>query len=190
MPPEINDDSVIKSFSDLKQFGERNGFDVVNYDEFWASISENDRKTAPPRSGVPFFALYHNERGKPMFVLVEEIFLKFSVNFKEIVLDVIGHEMIHAQQVLRKGNIDYHLPSPLELNKYFSNKEEIMAFSYTIAKDLSRKSKNIKDAISKIRTGMAGSLWKTIKATCNQKTIDRYKKYIYLYLEEIFKNKS
>jgi len=189
MPTPIEDKAPVNSFESAKEFGERNGFDVVGYDEFFNSLSEENKKSAPPRMGVPFFALFNPVRKKPMFVLVDVNAARFIPNFKEIMLDIISHERVHAEQSLRKGKIDYNLPSPLDRKSYFSNKEEVMAFSFTIANELAKVTKSVEKGMEKLQRGVggqAGHLWADIKRFCDEKTINRYKKYIYLYLEKIF----
>lgn len=188
MPDKIEDNVTIDSFESAVEFGNRNNFDVVGYDEFYNSLNDVDKKTAPPRN-TPFFALFSPARKKPMFVLVAKDVFKYMYNFKEIMLDIIGHERVHQQQSLRKGDIQYALPSPLNKKEYFSNKEEIMAFSWTIANDLSKVTNNVDSAIKKLKSGLnsqGGCIWTDIKKYCDEKTINRYKKYIYLYLDKIF----
>lgn len=202
MPQKIDNNSVVNSFESLVRYGEENGFDVVDYNGFYNSLPEDDKKTAPPRHGVPFFALFHPINKKPMFVLVDPNAARFIPNFKEIVDDIIGHEKIHVEQTRRKGDIEYSLPSPTDKKAYFSNKEEIMAFSWTIANGLSKRHKDIKSAMNSldeefvIHRGMGmrpeehKMIWNDIKRYCDEKTIKRYRKYIYLYLEKIFNEKS
>lgn len=183
IPDTINDDGRIENITDLKDYGERNGFDVFLYDDFYNSLSENNKKEAPPRS-APFFAIFHPIRKRPMFVVGNEMLIGRMIN-KELVNDIIGHERIHSEQSRRKVSIDYKLPSPLDRKSYFSNKEEIMAFSWTIANDISKKANNFEEAkISFINS--SNRIWGDIKKICDEKTIKRYKKYIYLYLEKIF----
>jgi hypothetical protein len=183
--PEIDNDAhIIRSFEDLVRYGEEMNFDVVGYDDFYNSLSAADKRNAPPRYGVPFFALFHPENNKPMFVCVDENAPRFIPNFKEIVNDIIGHEKIHAEQARRKGDIEYSLPSPTDRKAYFSNKEEIMAFSWSIANELSKTSQDIKTAINKLNRNR---MWVDISRVCDEKTLNRYRKYIYLYLEDIFK---
>ena len=108
---------------------------------------------------------------------------------KEIVDDIIGHERVHAEQARRKGDIEYKLPSPNDKKAYFSDKDEIMAFSWTIANDLSKVSKSVDSAINTLNKGFGlqgGMIWNDIKRYCDEETIKRYKKYIYLYLDKIF----
>ena len=189
IPQKIEDNSLVNSFESAKKFGESNGFDVVNYDEFYNSLGDGDKKTAPPKHGVPFFALFNPVTRKPMFVLVDENAARFIPNFKDIMLDIIGHERVHAEQSLRKGQIDYKLPSPLDRKSYFSNKEEVMAFSFTIANELAKFTTNVERGMEKLQKGIggqAGHLWFDIKKYCDEKTINRYRKYIYMYLDKIF----
>ena len=193
IPTKIEDNAPVNSFQSAQDFGQRNGFDVVGYDEFYNSLSEENKKTAPPRQGVPFFALFNPVTRKPMFVLVDANAARFIPNFKDIMLDIIGHERVHAEQSLRKGQIDYKLPSPLDRKSYFSNKEEIMAFSFSIAKELSRKVKTVKDGMERLQRGVggqAGNLWYDIKKYCDEKTVNRYRKYIYMYLDKMFNEES
>jgi len=150
MPKKLDNDSVVNSFETLLQYGQENDFDVVGYDEFYNSLPEADKKNAPPRQGVPFFALFHPVNKKPMFVLVDPNAARFIPNFKEVVDDIIGHEKIHAEQTRRKGDIEYSLPSPTDKKAYFSNKEEIMAFSWTIANGLSKRHRDIKSAMNSL----------------------------------------
>jgi hypothetical protein len=189
IPSKIEDTAIVNSFESAVEFGKRNDFDVVDYDEFYNSLSEENKKTAPPRQGVPFFALFNPIRRKAMFVLVDANAARFIPNFKEIMLDIIGHERVHAEQSLRKGTIDYKLPSPLDRKEYFSNKEEVMAFSFTIATELSKVTRSATDGMEKLQRGIggqSGQLWFDIKKYCDEKTINRYRKYIYMYLDKIF----
>jgi len=41
-------------------------------------------------------------------------------NFKSIVNDIIGHELIHKEQTNRRGNIEFNLPNPTNRKEYFS----------------------------------------------------------------------
>jgi hypothetical protein len=146
MPNRTENNFRINSFEDSVEYGIQNDFDVVQYDEFYNSLDDNDRKTAPPRRGVPFFALYHTERTKPMFVVCDTMVFRF-MPMKEIIDDIIGHEKIHVEQSRRKGDIKYSLPNPNDRKAYFSNKEEIMAFSFTIANSLSKTMVDVETAM-------------------------------------------
>ena len=190
IPSKIESNTPITSFEDLVEYGSQNDFDVVEYDEFYDSLSVADKKTAPPRRGVPFFALFHPERNKPMFVVCDRnVFRMFPM--KEIVDDIIGHEKIHGEQISRRsGDLVFNLPNPMDRKAYFSNKEEIMAFSWTIANGLSKTSRTVNDAIDKLDgrgfdRGEWRQVWGSVKQNCDEKVIKRYRKYIYMYLDKI-----
>jgi hypothetical protein len=189
MPPKIESNSMVNSFESAIEYGIQNDFDVVEYDEFYNSLGEGDKRTAPPRrGGPPFFALFHPIRKKPMFVVCDRNVFMF-MPMKEIINDIIGHEKIHAEQTLRRGGIEFALPSPTDRKAYFSNKEEIMAFAWTIANDLSKVSRSIEEGMTKLDKGFPGQgsqLWVDIKRYCDEKIIKRYRKYIYMYLDKIF----
>lgn len=199
MPQKIDSDSIVNSFESLVSYGEENGFDVVDYNGFYNSLPEADKKGAPPKH-IPFFALFHPVNKRPMFVLVDPNIIRIIPNFKEVVNDIIGHERIHTEQSRRKGDIEYSLPPPTDKKAYFSNKEEIMAFSWTIANGLSKRKRDLESAMKSldepvvIHIGMMPEqhkmLWIDIRRYCDEKTIKRYRKYIYLYLEKIFNEKS
>lgn len=193
MPSTIEDDAPVNSFESAVEFGKRNGFEVVDYDEFYNSLGEEDRATAPPRRGTPFFALFHPIRKTPMFVLADPNATRIIPNFKEIMLDIIGHEMVHSEQVRRRGGIEFSLPNPLDRKAYFSNKEEIMAFAFTIANDLSKTQSSPEEAMEELdkvvppsfREPQYRAIWSSIRKICDEKTIRRYRKYIYMYLEKM-----
>lgn len=198
MPVKIEDDSQVNSFESAVEFGQRNDFDVVEYDEFYNSLGEADKRTAPPSRGVPFFALFHPERKRPMFVVCDKNVFRF-MPMKEIILDIIGHEKVHAEQAIRRDGLEFNLPDPRDRKTYFSNKEEVMAFAFTIANGLSKTNRSLEGAMSQLDSqgndnfrgmGMRPAehtmLWNDIKRNCDEKTIKRYRKYIYLYLEKMY----
>ena len=200
MPNRIESNLRVSSVEDAIEYGRQNNFDVVGYDEFYNSLTEADKRNAPPRRGVPFFALFHPERKRPMFVVSDPMVFRF-MPMKEIIDDIIGHELVHAEQTRRKGDIDYSLPSPTDRKAYFSNKEEVMAFSWTIANSLSKTKRSLEEAMMELdsqfddnfRGGMRPPaehkmIWSDIKRNCDEKTIKRYRKYIYMYLEKMFEN--
>jgi hypothetical protein len=196
MPSKIESNSEIHSFESAVEYGIENDFDVVEYDEFYNSLGEGDKKTAPPRrGGPPFFALFHPVRKKPMFVICDRNVFMF-MPMKNIINDIIGHEKVHAEQTKRRGGIEFALPSPTDRKAYFSNKEEIMAFSWTIANGLSKTNKSLESSMKELdaqdirtmgtRPTEHKMLWNDIKINCDEKTIKRYRKYIYMYLDKIF----
>lgn len=190
VPKELESNGTISSYDDLLDYANKNDFDLVKYTEFYNSLSDIDRKTAPPKQ-TPFFALFHPIRKKPMFVIAHINIPKMFPNFKNIVDGIIGHERIHAGQAGRK-NAEYILPNPLDRKIYFSNKEEIMAFSYTIAKEIIsnndfHKSYGRGEDLTKVLPSKLkySNTYAAVKKYVDQKTLNRYKKYIYLYVQKL-----
>jgi hypothetical protein len=75
-----------------------------------------------------------------------------------------------------------------DLKKYFSNKDEVMAFSQSISDMImGRGPKNLKDAIQRIKNN---ELYNDIKKHVDEEILKRYQKYIFLYLEKEFENET
>jgi hypothetical protein len=192
IPSKIESNKQIRSMDDMLDYGHENGFDVVGYDEFYKSLSEGNQKTAPPRYGIPFFALYHPTRKKPMFVICDQMVMRRIPNFKEVVDDIIGHEKVHKEQNDKRGGLTFSLPDPMKRKEYLSDKDEVMAFSWTIANGLSKTNRDIKKAMNELESNHFGGMppehirvWNDIKRSCDEKTIRRYRKYIYMYLDKM-----
>lgn len=239
IPQELNTNGVrFRSYQDVVSFGQENGFDVVNYDEFYNSLTEEDKQTAPPRPQgpppgmgmpprgmrpppggmgrgmrggpppgmqgppgargqqgppqAPFFALFHPQNERPMFVLNDPNFWRIPI-FKDILRDIIGHEMVHKVQS-DKNEIGYVLPNPNDTNGYLSDKNEVMAFSWTIANEIRNLAwvDTFEEAIKvfqKLRKdGLSSPVGALVKDVyrLDEKTIKRYHKYIYMYLRNFY----
>lgn len=177
------------NYNDLLRYAELNNFDVVGYRDFYNSLNDRDKRTAPPENDpVPFFALYHERNGRPMFVVKDPA--RFMIPLF-VIDDIISHEFVHHGQVMRKST-PYVLPDPIDRKGYFSNYEEVMAFSYTIAIGLFRSNPTFAAAIKSFTTGNIarhspiGGLWFQIKSHVDRKTLNKYKKYIYSYLQDFY----
>ncbi len=198
--PEFQNNSEIqniKTYSDLLKYAEDNNFKAMTYDEFIEYIDPSDRESAPKYGSAPFFAFYDTRNDIPVFVINSENELRhpmFNMILNKEIENIIKHELIHKGQSSR-SKIEYKLPSPTDKKKYLTDKNEIMAFSYSIAKSLydvfkRQDLKDIFDNIDKYGRYPMSELWEDIKKNCDEKTIKRYKKYIYLYLEELINKKD
>lgn len=190
----IKIESKIKTFDNLVDYGNINGFDVVRFKEFYESLPENMKKDVPPRN-TPFFALFHPTNRKPMFVLNDDNFIRCVPSAIDIIDDIIAHERVHEKQVERSGGI-FSLPNPNNMREYFSDKNEIMAFSWSIANSIFNENgteslKNLNKILKDYHSvGKEGRLWQDITRFVDIKTNRRYKKYIYLYLENIIEQED
>lgn len=139
--PKSVDLSGIKTFDDLQKWGEKNNVDIVRYKEFINSIPEEYKKAVPPKD-TPIFGLFHPVRKKPMIVTIFDEFNDFKLEFLE---GIITHERVHVEQD-QKSNIEPVLPDINSMKKYFSDKNEIMAFSWNFAKKIFENTENIEEA--------------------------------------------
>jgi hypothetical protein len=154
-------------------------------------LSEKYKKTAPPRS-APFFALVNPKTGNPRIVLNTCNFMGIDVghinkNFFERfpIGDILKHEHIHTIQQSKRKNINRSLPDPNNLKSYFSNKDEVMAFSFSVAKELFDMFPNIKNEKELFKSVNKVMLYNSIKRNVDDKILKRYNKYIFLYLEKL-----
>lgn len=203
MPSELKSVGQLNTMDKLIDFGRENNFDVVGYDEFYNSLNDDDKKTAPKNDRrIPFFAIFHPERKKAMFVLCDPNVLRF-MPMEQIVTDIISHELIHATQNQKRGGLTFTLPNPAVKKEYFSNSDEVMAFAYTIAKSLKDEFDSIEDCMKELGGRDAGrfrfgggmppvykKVWEDIRGNCDENTIKKYRKYIFQYLEKMFNKKE
>lgn len=178
------------SMSELKYIGNKYEVDIVDYDTFYASLEgDEDRKTAPPKGRAPFFGFYNMHNKRPTIVIDGEN-RNGNVNVRMITAfpphpglfkEMLEHESVHLGQFSRNKSDKYTLPNPGNREGYFSDKNEIMAFSQSLAKFAFNKNTN-KNTLMRIIS--RHPLWNDIKSNVSEKTLKRYKKYIYLYFTQ------
>lgn len=170
------------TFDEMKRIGAENDIEVVDYDTFLSELpSERLKADAPKKGSIPFFGLANPVTHKARVVVQKNSIKVSSLAF---IYHMLKHENIHVGQLSRKGNKDHgeYLGDISDLKKYFSNKDEVMAFSQSIS-DMVMKfnPRNMEEAVKKLNSV---ALWNKIKMSVDSKTIKRYLKYIYLYLEK------
>ena len=165
--------------SDLKAIGEHNGIEIVTYDEFLDELPEEAKHTAPPRQ-AGLFALVNPETGGPRVVISIP---KIDKRALDHIFHMLKHESIHIEQFKRRGDVETPMNDPQDQPAYFSNKDEVMAFSHSIADMLisSGRYDNVEDAMADLETIR---LYNTIKKNVDNKILKRYHKYIYVYLQK------
>lgn len=190
MPPSLTKPTKnVTNLKSLKEYAKENGFVVMNYDEFFNSLNATDKKTAPPKHGMPFFGMFNAESKEAVFVLCDENAITRVPDFLNRVKDIIGHELIHKGQTSRAGEEKYVLPNPMDRKSYFANKEEIMAFSWTIANELAKDAKDVETAFMTSKSRLVQQLWGDIKRYSEEEVLKRYRKYIYMYLDKMLSKK-
>ena len=163
---------------DLKAIGDNNGIEIVTYDEFLDELPDEAKHTAPPRQ-AGLFALVNPNTGGPRVVVAIPRIDKRAIDY---IYHMLKHEVIHIEQFNRRpDDIDHSLPDPSNQPEYFSNKDEVMAFSHSIA-DMLISSGRYEDVASAMNSLHTIKLYNMIKKNVDSKTLKRYQKYIYMYL--------
>jgi hypothetical protein len=165
---------------DLKAIGDHNGIEIVTYDEFLEELPDDVKHTAPPRR-AGLFALVNPNTGGPRVVVAIPKIDKKSIDH---IYHMLKHEVIHVEQFKRRpDDVPHKLPDPSDQNAYFSNKDEVMAFSHSIA-DMLRMSGKYTEAEEAMQNLGTIRLYNTINKSVDPKTLKRYHKYIYAYLQK------
>lgn len=184
----IGEDTI--TLGELKTIGDKYEVDFYDYTEFKNSIDEEDNKTAPPPGMTPFFGFFNKHKNRVSMV-VDQI-NRGGIVSKELLLDfpphpglfieMLEHESVHVHQFDRNKSGIYNLPDPGKMKGYFSDKNEIMAFSQSLAKyalkhDATKET--ILDVLSRHK------LWQDIqRAGLDQKVMQKYMKYVYMYFDQ------
>lgn len=177
------------NFETIKRIGEENDIEVVDYVTFISELpTEQLKKDAPKKGEIPLFGLVNPVTHKARLVIqIPDL----RIPHLKFLYHMLKHENVHVGQKDRKVNKNYgeYLGDIKNLKAYFSNKDEVMAFSQSISDMLMDempfvgKPKDIEDAFKRINHL---PLWNSIKSNVDSETLKRYRKYIYLYLEREF----
>ena len=180
--------------SDLAALGAEYNIEIVDYDTFYRDLPEIDKATAPSKTSrnSQFFALVNPVTKRPRIVLnLPMPFIPKDFFDQVPVGDILKHEQIHVGQHSRRPNVDLPLPEPSNKKSYFSNKDEVMAFAFSVAKEVVSMFPSVKtpkEGIDRlIKNARRFRLYDDIKTNVDEKTLKRYHKYIYLYLEDLLK---
>lgn len=166
-------------FDQIVEIGKKNDVDVVDYRTFYNELPEHDKRTAPPQ-GVPCFALVNPNNHKPRVVInVPSI----DRRMLDHIYHMLKHENIHVGQIARKKIIRPRMINPNDRKAYFSDKDEVMAFSQSIV-DMLMSQHNIQNYEQLKARLKYNQLYNDIKRSVDTKTLNRYHKYIYLYFEK------
>jgi hypothetical protein len=180
--------------SDLARLGTEYNIEIVDYDTFYRDLPQRDKATAPPRH-AQFFALVNPVSKRPRIVLNLPMPFIPKDFFDQVPLsDILKHEQIHVGQQSRRPNVDMSLPEPTNKKAYFSNKDEVMAFAFSVAKEIVSMFPEVrtpKEGFDKlIENPRRFRLYGDIKENTDEETLKRYHKYIYLYLEDLLKTEE
>ena len=179
---DIIKNKKIVNFEEAVEVGKRNDVEVVNYKTFYDELpTEQTKNDAPPR-GIPAFGLVNPNTHKARLVINVPAMDKRLLDF---CYHMLKHENVHVGQISRKvdkskgeflGNIG-------DKKAYFSNKDEVMAFSQSISDMImGGNPKSIQDALKGLNRV---PLFRDIKSEVDPDILKRYQKYIYLYLFQV-----
>lgn len=176
------------SFDFIAREGKKHNIEIVDYETFLKDLpTEKMRKDAPSRR-IPMFALVNPNTNKIRLVMNVP---HMDIEMLDFAYHVMKHENVHVGQRKSKspGAPAEFLGDIRNSKKYFSNKDEVMAFAQSISDQIMNPKvpqtiEGAMDMLDKI------GLYQYIKSTVDEKTLNRYKKYIYLYLEKEFKKKN
>jgi hypothetical protein len=166
------------STEEFAEIGAEYGIEIVDYDTFYAELSDAHRESAPPR-GVPAFATVNPDTLRPRVIVNVP---RIDMRLFDYIFHMLKHEMVHVGQWSRRAVQREGGPNPTDRTAYFSDKDEIMAFSQSIVDQM------IKMGARSISQGMLFlpqiRLYLDIRKAVEQSVLNRYHKYIYLYLEQ------
>jgi hypothetical protein len=180
-----------KTIEDFRKVCSDHNIILKTGDEFYSRLTPEEKRNAPPPF-VPVFATLDRGTNKAILVVNDRDMdknMKGSVynfihyKFREI-MKAMRHEHVHVGQVSRKGGRWDSSGGVADEKAYFSNKDEVMAFARTVSDDvMAHNPKSLEEAVGMI--GRSGA-WNRISKIVDEKTRNRYKKYVYLYLEKDF----
>jgi hypothetical protein len=192
MISELRNDIARKGFLSLDEandISEAYGVKFIDYSDFYDALSDNLKHTAPPRN-TPVFGFFREDGIICVVVTgldrrgIEGIPHISAMNLG-FINHIIQHESIHTEQWRRReGKMEYTLPDPKDSRAYFSNKDEIMAFSQSMIEMMMsheglRNISQLKELLDRNR------LWQDIKKSgVSEEVKKRYLKYIYQYAEQ------
>jgi hypothetical protein len=150
------------------------------------------KSDAPPK-GVPAFGLVNPETHKARLVLNTDRVDKRLLDF---IYHMLKHENVHVGQKSKKKdkNSGEFLGDVSKTKEYFSNKDEVMAFAFSVAKEIVTMFPTIttpREGIDKLTQNLGRfRLYGDIKRNVDPFILKRYNKYIYLYLEDLLKTEE
>ena len=148
------------------------------YDDFYTGLADHLKHTAPPRR-TPLFGYIDADNRINIVASIPMI----GIRELPFINHMAQHESVHlGQWEKRAGKVEWTLPDPNDRKAYFSNKDEIMAFSQSVSEMMInnqgvRSMDDIPGALS------TNPLWRDIKGFVSDTVRTRYLKYIYQYIK-------
>ena len=177
------------SLDEANDIAEEHGVTFIDYSDFYDSLSPELKHTAPPQT-TPVFGFFREDGMICIIVTgMDRMGIARTPHISGMNLGfinhIIQHESIHTEQWRRRGDkVKYTLPDPKDSKAYFSNKDEIMAFSQSMI-EMMMSHEGLRD-ISQLRKLLSRNpLWMDIKKSgVSEDVKKKYLKYIYQYAEQ------
>jgi hypothetical protein len=181
------------SLYEANDIAEEYGVIFIDYNDFYESLRDDLKHTAPPRD-VPVFGFFR-EDGMICIVVTGvdrrgiESMPSISAMNLGFINHIIQHESIHTEQWRRReGRVEYTLPDPKDRKLYFSNKDEIMAFAQSMVEMMMTQDR-LTDISQLQRALNRNPLWQDIKKSgISDEVKNKYLKYVYEYANNYLKN--
>lgn len=161
----------------FREIAEEHGVEVVDYETFLEELPDEEYRAAAPPRRTPVFATVNPVSGSPRVVLQVPI---VDQRLWDYVFHMLKHEGIHVQQWSRREVHPSGLWDVRDRGAYFSQKDEVMAFSHSIVDQLlgmgARTPEEGMGRLGRVR------LYQDIRESVSKKILKRYHKLIYLYL--------
>lgn len=177
------DDKDKISFNKLAKMAAKYGIEVVDYRTFYDELPELWKKGEIPHSKIQIFGLANPVTKRPRLVVTIDPINKLQYKFISI---VVSHEFVHAGQMerLKPGFIYIPPKTVYDLNLYYSDKQELMAWSKTIVDDvlMTFNPRSFEEAMEKLPKGHYYNKIKGIFRN-DPKVWNKYLKNIYNYMK-------
>lgn len=173
-----------KTLNDHKQLFNKYGIDLMSFSEF-------NSKGIDYLPSMRFMHAAFDEKTQRTIIIIDDQYyndsdIKYAIKNAPIDLETtLSHESVHSGQVSKWGSKKSPF-KPQDITKqkeYLSGKEEIMAISNTIVKELIKQQglKNLSELPEQLQIN---DIYWQVKNNVEPQTLNRYKKYIYLYAEK------
>ncbi len=182
-------------FSDLVSLGAEYNLEFVHYTQFYNELPDLWKQGGIPSRASNIFGLA-NPNTKHARIVFPDSRTEIYYNDLYMIELIFKHELVHVGQMQRlKDGVIYVPPKTVHDSKlYFSDPNEIMAWSKTIVDDFLSMSihsrsvpKNFEEAIKNIHQG---KWYDRIKKSVDEKVWKKYLKNIYNFLQIEFKEKQ
>jgi hypothetical protein len=179
--------SKVLTFDDVKEVGDRNDIEVVDYDTFHTELPTDQMRGDAPPKDIPAFAMVNPNTHKARLILnvpqMDKRLLDFAYH-------MLKHENVHVGQIGRKKDKTKgeFLGDVRDTKAYFSNKDEVMAFSQSISDMIMGNNPSSMEEAMKMLP--RNPIYRNVVNSVDKDILKRYRKYIFLYLEKEFEKKK